>query len=206
MNLLRPSIREQNRVGEKKKIFFKTKKNLDILQRESDEENDKENQNDENARRKTTVRGSNPSKRSASEKIDDPEASPAKRAKKNPEDLDKPLPVISPTPIGRKKSDEETRSVSLRFTRETSSTQTKLVVAPPKSSTDVRNDKGESLLHQAVKKGDVKRVQQLIDDGLSVNTSDHNGWTPLHEVKTREKTRENDEVRIFRLVRQRIGR
>jgi ankyrin repeat protein len=51
-----------------------------------------------------------------------------------------------------------------------------------KSSIDIRNDKGESLIHQAVKKGDMTRVKQLIDDGLSVNTVDNNSWTPLHEV------------------------
>ena len=46
----------------------------------------------------------------------------------------------------------------------------------------VRNDKGESLVHQAVKKGDISRVKQLLDDGHSANTIDHNSWTPLHEV------------------------
>ncbi len=55
-------------------------------------------------------------------------------------------------------------------------------VLPNKSSIDVRNDKGESLIHQAVKKGDIARVKQLIDEGHSVNTIDHNSWTPLHEV------------------------
>lgn len=48
---------------------------------------------------------------------------------------------------------------------------------------DIRNDKGESLVHQAVKKGDITRVKQLIEEGHSVNTIDHNSWTPLHEVK-----------------------
>ena len=51
-----------------------------------------------------------------------------------------------------------------------------------KSSMDVRNDKGESLIHQAVKKGDITRVKRLITEGHSVNTIDHNSWTPLHEV------------------------
>ena len=49
---------------------------------------------------------------------------------------------------------------------------------------DTRNDKGESLVHQAVKKGDIARVKQLIDDGHTVNTIDHNSWTPFHEVRT----------------------
>lgn len=40
------------------------------------------------------------------------------------------------------------------------------------------------MIHQAVKKGDIARVKQLIDEGHSVNTIDHNSWTPLHEVKS----------------------
>jgi ankyrin repeat protein len=59
----------------------------------------------------------------------------------------------------------------------------KQLMLPKKSSTDIRNDKGESLIHQAVKKGDITRVKQLIEEGHSVNTIDHNSWTPLHEVK-----------------------
>jgi len=182
LNLLRASIRDEPTTSTKKKIFFKTKKNFDIFQTESDEEK-------ENLQRKTTVRGSNSNKRAASEKQD--EFSP-KRPKTSHDELDKPLTVISPaktTKILRKKLDEngeETKSTSLRFTREVSSTQdestrTKLVVTS-KSSIDIRNAKGESLIHQAVKKNDLKRVQQLIDDGQSVNTIDHNGWTPLHEA------------------------
>jgi ankyrin repeat protein len=57
-------------------------------------------------------------------------------------------------------------------------------VLSTKSSVDIRNDKGESLLHQAVKKQDISRVKQLIDEGQTVNTIDHNSWTPLHEVRT----------------------
>ncbi|UJR31077.1 hypothetical protein I4U23_018586 [Adineta vaga] len=60
----------------------------------------------------------------------------------------------------------------------------KKTILSNKSSTDVRNDKGESLLHQAVKKGDINRVKQLIDEGYSVNIIDHNSWTPLHEASS----------------------
>jgi len=48
---------------------------------------------------------------------------------------------------------------------------------------DTRNDKGESVIHQAVKKGDITRLKQLIEEGHSVNTIDNNSWTPFHEVK-----------------------
>ncbi|CAM4899204.1 unnamed protein product [Rotaria socialis] len=52
-----------------------------------------------------------------------------------------------------------------------------------KASAGVRNDKGETLLHQAVKKGDIARVKQLIDEEHHpVNTIDNNSWTPLHEA------------------------
>lgn len=208
LNLLRASIRDEPTTSTKKKIFFKTKKNFDIFQTESDEEK-------ENLQRKTTVRGSNSNKRAASEKQD--EFSP-KRPKKSHDELDKPLTVISPAQtnkIVRKKlneNGEETKSTSLRFTREISSTQdestrTKLVPTS-KSSIDIRNAKGESLIHQAVKKTDLKRVQQLIDDGQSVNTIDHNGWTPLHEVNRVEsmkfsKTRIVDRPSSFFLRRVR---
>ena len=129
------------------------------------------------------------------------------------EDLDTPLSIISPatktTTMVRKKTNEdgaEKKASSLRFTRKvqlttdpikstenrnesttqekTASTRTKLVLAT-KSSIDIRNKKGESLLHLAVTKGDINRAKQLIDDGHSVNTIDHNSWTPLHEVKRR---------------------
>ena len=89
LNLLRPSIREHNSIiteKTKKKIILK-KKTFNILQVDSDEENDKENQSmtpistDENLRRKT-VRGSNPTKRLASEKQDDQEI-PSKTIEKD---------------------------------------------------------------------------------------------------------------------------
>lgn len=70
-----------------------------------------------------------------------------------------------------------------------------------KQTTDARNDKGESLIHQAVKKGDIARVKQLIDEGHSVNTIDHNSWTPLHEVKQSNSLVLISIGFLFRLVR-----
>lgn len=167
---------------------------------------------DENGVRRKTVRGSNSSKRSVSIKTPD-EESPSKRTKKTSDvDVPLPVisPMVAKkVTLGRKKSNtdgEEKKSKSLRLTKKTQlateelkAVQTektskkeaqekpvssgKKASLPSKSSADVRNDKGESAMHQAVKKGDIKRVQQLIDQGHSVNTIDNNSWTPLHEVQ-----------------------
>ncbi|CAF0860216.1 unnamed protein product [Didymodactylos carnosus] len=50
------------------------------------------------------------------------------------------------------------------------------------SKDDKRNKKGETLIHQAVIKGDIERVKKLIMNGHAVNTKDFNSWTPLHEA------------------------
>ena len=108
----------------KKKIIIK-KKNFNILNDDSDENEDKENQSslsDESLRRKT-ARGSNPTKRIASLKENETE-SPPKRSKLT-EDIDKPLPIISPAiskktiVIRTKKLDdgEEKKVTSLCLTR-----------------------------------------------------------------------------------------
>lgn len=200
LNLLRPTIRENQQITptvEPKKKIIITKKYYNILDNDSDD-TDKENQSntpvlDENPTRRKTARGSNSSKRAGSSKQQENE-SPSKR-KKTTDDIDSPLPIISPnvvkkiTPTRTKPDElgEEKKSKSLRLarkvqqTKEPRSTETSSHLTK-KSSVDLRNDKGETLIHQAVKKGDLQRVKQLIDEGHSVNTIDHNSWTPLHEV------------------------
>jgi len=211
--LLRPAImRENNQTlptnDSKKKIIIK-KKNFNILNDDSEndddddddakddsEENDKENQS-----RRKTVRGSNSSKRSVSCKQQENE-SPSKRTKTT-ENLDEPLSIISPaatkkkiTPTRKKINEDghDQQAKSLRLTRKVQESKSTIEIdksvilnrkktTSMKQITDVRNDKGESLIHQAVKKRDIARVKQLIDEGHSVNTIDHNSWTPLHEVK-----------------------
>ncbi|KAK6315297.1 hypothetical protein J4Q44_G00148260 [Coregonus suidteri] len=45
-----------------------------------------------------------------------------------------------------------------------------------------RNHKGETPLHLAAIKGDVKTVKELLDQGADPNLKDNAGWTPLHEA------------------------
>ncbi|XP_062501006.1 ankyrin repeat domain-containing protein 31-like isoform X2 [Corticium candelabrum] len=45
-----------------------------------------------------------------------------------------------------------------------------------------RNERGETPLHVASKKGDVGAVGRLIREGAEINGRDYAGWTPLHEA------------------------
>ncbi|XP_048835338.1 BRCA1-associated RING domain protein 1 [Brienomyrus brachyistius] len=45
-----------------------------------------------------------------------------------------------------------------------------------------RNHKGETPLHLAAMKGDIKAVEELLERGADPNLKDHAGWTPLHEA------------------------
>ncbi|KAG8559118.1 hypothetical protein GDO81_017248 [Engystomops pustulosus] len=45
-----------------------------------------------------------------------------------------------------------------------------------------KNHKGETLLHVASIKGDVRAVEELLKSGANPNVKDNAGWTPLHEA------------------------
>ncbi|XP_061648885.1 BRCA1-associated RING domain protein 1 isoform X2 [Phyllopteryx taeniolatus] len=45
-----------------------------------------------------------------------------------------------------------------------------------------KNHKGETSLHLAAIKGDLKDVKKLLDQGADPNLKDNAGWTPLHEA------------------------
>ncbi|XP_053342901.1 ankyrin repeat domain-containing protein 12 isoform X1 [Clarias gariepinus] len=51
-----------------------------------------------------------------------------------------------------------------------------------KDKVNKRNERGETPLHMAAIRGDVKQVKELIGLGADVNMKDFAGWTPLHEA------------------------
>lgn len=51
-----------------------------------------------------------------------------------------------------------------------------------KDKINKRNERGETPLHMAAIRGDVKQVKELISLGADVNVKDFAGWTPLHEA------------------------
>ncbi|XP_016111234.1 ankyrin repeat domain-containing protein 12-like [Sinocyclocheilus grahami] len=51
-----------------------------------------------------------------------------------------------------------------------------------KDKVNKRNERGETSLHMAAIRGDVKLVKELIGLGADVSVKDFAGWTPLHEA------------------------
>ncbi|KAJ8374953.1 hypothetical protein SKAU_G00055330 [Synaphobranchus kaupii] len=51
-----------------------------------------------------------------------------------------------------------------------------------KDKVNKRNERGETSLHMAAIRGDVKQVKELIGLGADANVKDFAGWTPLHEA------------------------
>jgi len=51
-------------------------------------------------------------------------------------------------------------------------------------------------LHEAARNGDVRMIEQLIDDGMDINCTDGQGWTPLHYAAGWEE----DNVEVVKLL------
>ncbi|XP_068103083.1 BRCA1-associated RING domain protein 1 [Hyperolius riggenbachi] len=66
--------------------------------------------------------------------------------------------------------------------RRTSQTGASNQTSPSNFSVNKKNIKGETLLHVASIKGDLKGVVELLKNGANPNVKDNAGWTPLHEA------------------------
>lgn len=45
-----------------------------------------------------------------------------------------------------------------------------------------KNERGETPLHVAARKGEHRLCRKLIEEGALINARDYAGWTPLHEA------------------------
>ncbi|CAN9507156.1 unnamed protein product [Ophioblennius macclurei] len=54
-----------------------------------------------------------------------------------------------------------------------------------KDKVNKRNERGETRLHRAAIRGEVRRIKELIGEGADVNVKDFAGWTALHEACNR---------------------
>uniref|UniRef100_A0A8C5DQP4 Ankyrin repeat domain-containing protein 11 n=1 Tax=Gouania willdenowi TaxID=441366 RepID=A0A8C5DQP4_GOUWI len=54
-----------------------------------------------------------------------------------------------------------------------------------KDKVNKRNERGETRLHRAAIRGEVRRIKELIIEGADVNVKDFAGWTALHEACNR---------------------
>nr|XP_015223555.1 PREDICTED: ankyrin repeat domain-containing protein 11 isoform X1 [Lepisosteus oculatus] len=54
-----------------------------------------------------------------------------------------------------------------------------------KDKVNKRNERGETRLHRAAIRGEIRRIKELISEGADVNVKDFAGWTALHEACNR---------------------
>ncbi|XP_043364030.1 ankyrin repeat domain-containing protein 12 isoform X3 [Dermochelys coriacea] len=89
--------------------------------------------------------------------------------------------TISPSRNEDRNSDTDS---NLHHPLQTTPTQKKTPSSSSRQKDKVnkRNERGETPLHMAAIRGDVKQVKELISLGANVNVKDFAGWTPLHEA------------------------
>nr|XP_048696231.1 ankyrin repeat domain-containing protein 12 isoform X3 [Caretta caretta] len=89
--------------------------------------------------------------------------------------------TISPSRNEDRNSDTDS---NLHHPLQTTPTQKKTSSSSSRQKDKVnkRNERGETPLHMAAIRGDVKQVKELISLGANVNVKDFAGWTPLHEA------------------------
>uniref|UniRef100_A0A8C3TX77 Ankyrin repeat domain-containing protein 12 n=1 Tax=Catharus ustulatus TaxID=91951 RepID=A0A8C3TX77_CATUS len=89
--------------------------------------------------------------------------------------------TISPSRNEDRNSDTDS---TLNHSLQTTPTQKKTPTSSSRQKDKVnkRNERGETPLHMAAIRGDVKQVKELIRLGANVNVKDFAGWTPLHEA------------------------
>ncbi|KAM4697849.1 BRCA1-associated RING domain protein 1 [Rhinophrynus dorsalis] len=75
-----------------------------------------------------------------------------------------------------------TPSPHTRYRSKTGQKSTVLQTSPSNFTNERRNHKGETLLHVASIKGDLRGVEELLNGGANPNVKDNAGWTPLHEA------------------------
>ena len=95
--------------------------------------------------------------------------------------------VARKSTTGRRKSKEEksltTKKTNVDINKAKNQTTEKAKITRQKGmQTERKNGRGETPLHVACVKGNVKRVKELLENGAKVNTRDFAKWTPLHEA------------------------
>uniref|UniRef100_A0A670IDU9 Uncharacterized protein n=1 Tax=Podarcis muralis TaxID=64176 RepID=A0A670IDU9_PODMU len=80
--------------------------------------------------------------------------------------------------------DNSSGTTNLNHPLQTTPTQKKTPSSSSRQKDKVnkRNERGETPLHTAAIRGDIKQVKELISQGANVNVKDFAGWTPLHEA------------------------